>query len=77
MHGPLLSSRPDHCVHYEAYRDKQESPPPIKIGMVFVATIKNMVFGGGKFALSCIMRKMVIAAMQNIQPPKIDSFAFY
>jgi hypothetical protein len=47
--------------------------PPIKLGKVLAATIKNMSFGGREFPLSSVMRKIMTAAIQNIQPPKMDS----
>ncbi len=40
--------------------------PPIKLGVVFAATIKNVIFGGMEFALSSVMRKIITAAIQNI-----------
>ena len=48
--------------------------PPIKLGKVLAATIKNMSFGGREFP-SSVMTQMMIAAIQNTQPPIMDSCA--
>ena len=40
--------------------------PPIKLGVAFAATIKNVIFGGMEFALSSVMKKIITAAIQNI-----------
>ena len=51
--------------------------PPIKLGKVLAATIKNMSLGGRELPLSSVMRKIMTAAVQNIQPPIMDGCAIY